>query len=159
MMSKKDTVTDIPTINHVLDQCETIHLGLRDGERVYVVPVHFAYEEHQGHYTFYFHGGPHGRRYELVKKTHYAAFELNSGQQLQDGGSVACNWSANYASVLGEGHVDLLESNQDKLAALKLMMKQYAGRTDFEFPEEHLQYVQVYKLTATELSCRVHRKK
>ena len=43
-MSKKDAVTDIQTINQVLDHCDTIHLGLRDGERVYVVPVHFAYE-------------------------------------------------------------------------------------------------------------------
>lgn len=158
-MSQRDTVTDISTINHVLDQCKTIHLGLRDGERVYVVPVHFAYEEHQGHYTFYFHGGPHGRRYELVKKTHYAAFEMNSGQQLRDGGSVACEWSADFASVMGEGRVDLLETNEEKLAALKLMMKQYAGSTDFEFPEDHLKYVQVYKLTATEVSCRIHSKK
>lgn len=155
-MSKKDAVTDIQTINQVLDHCDTIHLGLRDGERVYVVPVHFAYEENNGQYTFYFHGGPHGRRYELIQKTHYAAFELNSGQQLHRGGNVASNWSAAYQSVFGEGKVSFLETNDEKKDALKLMMNHYAGITDFVFSEDHLTYVQVYKLQATDLSCRIH---
>ncbi len=44
-MSEKDTVTDVKLINSVLDQCRTLRLGLRDGQRVYVVPVHYGYQE------------------------------------------------------------------------------------------------------------------
>ena len=157
-MSEKDTVTDTKKINEVLDKCETIHLGLRDGERVYVVPVHYGYEEDNGQYTFYFHGRPMGRRSDLLKKTHYAGFEIDSGQEFKPASdNVACNFSASYASVIGEGKVEFVNDREEKITAFKPLMKQYTGRTDFEFPAKSTDYVQVYKLTVTDMCCRIHK--
>lgn len=157
-MSEKDTVTDVKLINSVLDQCRTLRLGLRDGQRVYAVPVHYGYQEENGHYTLYFHGRPKGRRYELLKATHYAGFEIDDDDIFEPGqDNMACTYSASYRSVIGEGKVTLVMDPQEKQAAFGPLMQHYTGQTEFKYDPKSLAYVQVYRLDVTEMSCRIHQ--
>ncbi|RAZ95235.1 pyridoxamine 5'-phosphate oxidase family protein, partial [Klebsiella oxytoca] len=54
-------VTDPVKIREIITSCDCCRLGFCDGERAYVVPLDFGFEERDGRYTFYFHGAKEGR--------------------------------------------------------------------------------------------------
>lgn len=157
MRRKEREITSIEEIKDVLDKSFALHLGINDNGHVYVVPVNFGYSCQDGKYTFYFHGAKDGRKYSLLKDGAGVGFECETDCALMPG-EQACNYSAYYSSVIGEGNVSLLEDNEDKKAALNLIMKKATGKADWNFPSIMLTRVAVFKLEAKELTCKSHKK-
>ena len=139
-MRRKDReVTDPEKIREIIASCDCCRLGLRDGERVYVVPLDFGFTEREGRYTFYFHGAREGRKMDLIRRTGWAAFELDTGHQ----------W------VVG-GPVTILETAEEKRAGLMAIMAHVTGRDQWDVGQEILERTQVFRLEAEELTCKVH---
>lgn len=69
-------ITDREKIREIIQKCYCCRLGFNDAGKVYIVPLSFGYEEIGDRRVFYFHGATEGRKIELIRKTHYAAFEL-----------------------------------------------------------------------------------
>ena len=61
-------VTEETHIREILEGCETLRLGLWDGEEVYVVPVSYGYLYEEGRCTLYFHGSAQGRKAEVLAR-------------------------------------------------------------------------------------------
>lgn len=54
-MRRKDRkVTDEDAIRFILMNQEVLHLGLSDSDRIYVVPVNYAFTYEDGHLALYF---------------------------------------------------------------------------------------------------------
>jgi uncharacterized protein len=157
MRRKEREVTDIEEIRDVLNKSFALHLGLNDNGHVYVVPVNFGYAEENGRYTFYFHGAKDGRKYNLMKDGALAGFECEADYSLK-AGEKACEYSAYYASVIGEGRVSTVEDNEEKKAALNLIMKKATGKGDWNYPAIMLARVAVFRLEADELTCKSHKR-
>ena len=157
MRRKEREITSIEEIKTVLDKSFALHLGINDNGHVYVVPVNFGYSYQDGKYTFYFHGAKDGRKYSLLKDGADVGFECETDCALMTG-EQACNYSAYYSSVIGEGKVSLLEDSEDKKTALNLIMKKATGKGDWNFPSIMLAGVAVFKLEAAELTCKSHKK-
>lgn len=146
-------VTDKQEVVKLIKSCKAIRLGLRDGERIYIVPLHFAYEEVNGEDVFYCHGAPVGRKVDLVKATGYAAYELDGGQKLMLA-DIACDFSSTFFSIIGEAKASLVEDMVEKEHALNLIMEQYTGQYKWDYEPAMLKGVAVIKLVSTELSCK-----
>ncbi|MDO5409073.1 MAG: pyridoxamine 5'-phosphate oxidase family protein [Lachnospiraceae bacterium] len=148
-------ITDPTRINEIISACTCCRLGLNDDGKVYIVPLNFGYEENQQKKIFYFHGAVQGRKLELIQKTHYAGFELDTNYELHTAGT-ACAHSARFQSIIGTGKIDIIEYLQEKRRALGLIMYHNTQKADWDFPEKALQAVAVFKLEVDELTCKEH---
>ena len=153
-MRRKDReVTDASRILDTIQACTCCRLGFCDDGVAYIVPLSFGFTEHDGQYTFYFHSASEGRKIDLIKKTGYAGFEMDTDCELKTA-DVACRHSTTFRSIIGNGPVHFLETNEEKELALRKIMGHNTGREDWSFEPAKLDAVRVFALEVKELSCK-----
>ena len=155
-MRRKDReITDKKMIEEFLNNQRIIRLGFYDKENdeVYIVPVNYGYIIENENYIFYFHGGKGGRKYNLSKDGANIGFEIDGQYQLVEGNQ-ACDFTAKYQSVIGNGKIKILETEEEKKKGLNAIMKQTTGKNDFEYNPRMFQNVCVYMLSVTKLTCK-----
>lgn len=155
MRRKEWEVTDNAKINEIISACTCCRLGFNDDGRVYIVPLNFGYEEKNGCKVFYFHSATEGRKIDLIQKTHYACFEMDTNYKLHVG-ETACNYSAGFQSVIGAGKVDMILNRTEKERALQSIMYHNTRKADWDFSNKNLNAVAIFKLEVEELSCKEH---
>ena len=119
---------------------------------IYIVPVNYGYS-YDEQYSFYFHGAKAGRKYELAKKKPTVGFEID-GNYMLIGSEVACGFSATFQSVIGTGTLSLVEDNAEKINGLNAIMKQTTSKAEWNYSDEMLDAVVVFKLVVDKLSCK-----
>lgn len=130
-MRRKDReVTELSEIRKVIDTCKVCRMGLIDDEGVYIVPVNYGYELEDGNLILYFHGAKEGKKLELLHKNPKIGIEMDCGHNLVEG-KMPCQYSYNYASMIGKGTARITEDPEEKIKALELIMKQQTGK-DFD---------------------------
>lgn len=140
-------VAGLDGILAILDQCEVARLGLCAEGRPYIVPLFFAYEVVDGTMTLYFHCATEGRKLELIAANSRACFEADCAVKILRG-ERACGWSAEYASVMGEGEIVPVNEAGQKAAALSMLMKRYGFAGEPRFSTAELAACAVLRLTA-----------
>lgn len=154
-MRRKDrAVTDPVIIREIITACTCCRLGLCDGGRAYIVPLNFGFVEKDGRYTLYFHSAKEGRKIELLRRTRWAAFEMDFGYELIEGPR-ACDYSARYSCVMGGGPVTLVEDMEEKHTGLTAIMAHATGKDQWDFEKAALDAAQVIRLEVEELTCKV----
>ncbi len=106
-MRRKDReITDPDKIKKIISDSHCCRLGFCDEGKTYIVPMNFGFTEIQGRYVFYFHSAREGRKLDLIRKTGYAGFELDTNYQLKEA-EVACDWTASFQSIIGSGKIEI----------------------------------------------------
>ena len=78
-MRRKDReVTDQAAIQAILDKAQVLHLAMIDGDRPYVVPMHYGYTLENGRLTLYLHSAKEGRKLDILSKNSAVAFVLET---------------------------------------------------------------------------------
>lgn len=155
-MRRKDReITEDDRIDGIIRNCHCCRLGLADEGGVYIVPMNFGYISGGGRRLFYFHGAKEGRKIDLIRKSHEAGFELDTGYRLHEG-ETACSYSAAFQSVIGTGRVDIVEGAEEKRMALGAVMGHSTGKDGWDFTDAALEAVCVLKLEVREISCKEH---
>ena len=155
-MRRKDReITDPEKISEIMARCHVCRLGLRDGERVYVVPLNFGLLEREGRKFLYFHGAKEGRKADLIRSTGYACFEMDTGYRLQ-GGEQACDYTAAFQSIIGEGTIAAVEDPAEKELGLNAVMNQCTGQNQWTYGPAMLEAVGVFRLEVECLTCKEH---
>ncbi len=157
-MRRKDReVTDPQKIREIIAACDCCRLGFCDGERAYIVPLDFGFVERDGHGSFYFHSAREGRKIDLIRKTGWATFELDTGHEvIADLEGIACEYTARFQSVMGGGPVSLVETPEEKQTGLTAIMEHVAGSKDWTFRGAFADAVAVIRLDVEEWTCKVH---
>ncbi len=128
-MRRKDReVTDIEVIRAILDKAQFLHLAMIDGNKPYVVPLHYGYTLEDGRLTMYLHSAKEGRKLDVLQQNSAVAFVLETDVSLISGGELACKYGSAYASVMGEGKATILTDPDQKAAALQILMLTQTGR-------------------------------
>lgn len=157
-MRRKDReVLDETKIDEFIKNCDCCRIGFYDKENdeVYIVPLNFGYSNIDNKRVFYFHGAKEGRKINLISKTNKVSFEMDSNYELISG-KMACNYSERFQCVMGTGLISFVEDNEEKAMALNEIMFQNMGKKDWEFSEEMLNRVAVFKIEVKSLSCKEH---
>ena len=125
-------ITQRDKLLELLDKCRVMHLGLTDGTAPYVVPLHFGWEEKEGEITLYFHSAPEGRKMDCVRRNP-SCFIAVTGDTRVIGSAEACGWTAAYESLMMEGEVDILSSDEEKRHGLDALMRHcgYEGEPSY----------------------------
>lgn len=148
-------ITDPAVIRMVLDKCRTLHLGLVEDGRAYIVPLNYGWTEENGRYTLYAHSAAEGRKIDLIRGGADVGFEMETGVEYFDA-DTACGWGNRYESIIGEGRATLLETPEEKRQALAAIMAHYSARKDYTFEDAMVNLVQVIQIDVTALSCKIH---
>ena len=148
-------ITDPAMVCAVLDKCRTLHLGLVEDGRAYIVPLNYGWTEENGRYTLYAHSAAEGRKIDLIRGGADVGFEMEAGVEYFDA-DTACGWGNRYESIIGEGRATLLETPEEKCQALAAIMAHYSARRDYTFEDAMVSLVQVIKVDVTALSCKIH---
>lgn len=148
-------ITDPAMICAVLDKCRTLHLGLVEDGRVYIVPLNYGWTEENGRYILYAHSAAEGRKIDLISGGADVGFEMEAGVEYFDA-DTACGWGNRYESIIGEGRATLLSTPEEKRQALAAIMAHYSARKDYTFEDAMVNLVQVIQIDVTALSCKIH---
>ena len=155
-MRRKDReVTDIARVEQVISDCHCCRLGFNDDGEVYILPLNFGWEKPDGAYRFYFHGAKEGRKISLIEKSPRVGFEMDTGFRLRTG-ELAGDCTAGFLSIIGTGTVSFVDDPQEIRAGLLSIMRHNTGRADWEFNEELLKAVRVFRMDVEKLSCKEH---
>lgn len=127
MLKKDREITDKAGIEAALTASRICHLGLYDGEWPYVAPVNFGYED--GRIYIHSSSNPKGKKLSLIAKNDKVCFEVTSKAEIVSG-EKPCDWTTNYVSVIGYGRARLLETDEEKLHGLRVIMKAHNGPTE-----------------------------
>jgi nitroimidazol reductase NimA-like FMN-containing flavoprotein (pyridoxamine 5'-phosphate oxidase superfamily) len=148
-------VTSPEKIRDIIDRCTCCRVGFNDNGSVYIVPLNFGFTEEQGAYTLYFHGANAGRKKELAESGPEVGFEMDTNYQLNEG-EKACNYSARFQSVIGNGKIEIIRGAEERQQALREIMRHVTGKADWTFDPKMLDAVAVFKLTVSTMSCKEH---
>lgn len=155
-MRRKDReVTDPAQIADVVRRCTCCRIGFYDDGEVYIVPLNFGYAIEDGTYVLYFHSAKEGRKIALMQKAPHVGFEMDTDYALNAAES-ACNHSARFQSIIGNGIVSIVEDPGEKKLGLSLLMEHNTGKRDWDFDEKMLNAVTVFKLVVSDMHCKQH---
>ena len=140
-------------IEEFIAQEQILRIAFYDDGDIYIVPVNYGYVYEQDVFSFFFHGAKAGRKYELSKSIPTIGFEIDGKYKLLENES-ACDFSANYQSVIGTGTLHLVEDEEEKIIGLNTIMKQATGNATWSYDEKMLRAVAVFRLDVRKLSCK-----
>lgn len=149
-MRRRDReISDFNEIVQVMEKCDVCRLALNDGDYPYILPLNFGMEVEDGQVVLYFHGANVGYKYELIEKDNRASFEMDCSHRLITN-DVNMSCTMEYESVIGKGHVEIL-NEEEKYDALVKLMKHY-HKEDFPFNKAVMSVTIVFKMVITEMT-------
>ena len=153
-MRRKDReITNEADIRAILGKAQILHLAMIDGDRPYVVPLHYGYTMENGVLTLYLHSAKEGRKLDVLGKNDRVAFVLETDVSPISGGEIPCKYGSAYASVMGEGRATLLTDPKEKAAGLRIHMRAQTGR-DFIITEAMTESVAVLRVDVETYSAK-----
>ena len=151
MRREERAVTNAADILAILAKCEVMRLGLCMDNRPYIVPMNFAVEEVDGKVSVYFHCAPKGRKIDMLTQNPNACFEADCDCRIVKGES-ACDWTAAFESVIGEGAIAIVQDLDAKKHALDCIMQKYGFDGAPTYSDAMLQRVCVLRLDVQSMS-------
>ncbi|ABA87427.1 flavin nucleotide-binding protein, putative [Syntrophotalea carbinolica DSM 2380] len=139
-------ITSTEEVEAIIRQSNVCRLGLCDGDMPYVVPLNFGYEDGK----FYFHSASEGRKVELLKANPKVCLEFDMDLGIISD-EKACNWGIRYKSVIVTGRATVLNSLEEKVQALNIIMKNYSDK-DYTFAEKVVKDTFVFVVESQEIT-------
>lgn len=155
MRRKEREVMERKDIEAFLSSERVVRIALSDRTAPYIVPMSFGYEWKGELPVLYLHSALKGRKIELLCENSCVGFELDRLDALE-GGDAGCSWTARYFSIIGEGKLEEVAGNDEKMRALHILLSHQAGR-DFPIPEKALSSVLVLRLSVSSMSAKSNR--
>ena len=148
MRLQKREIRDNQKIQELIEICRVVRVGAVDQEGMFIVPVNYGYdltEREDGTlgWKIYFHSAKEGRKAEAFANNPNVALELDrEGGVIK--GDYTCSYSFAYQSIMGNGRLRKLETEEEKRRGLERIMEHLAPEADIEFEEEMLKAADVY---------------
>lgn len=129
-MRRKDReVTGTDEIISIIRKCDVCRIAFSDSDIPYIVPMNFGYQCSDEGFVLYFHCADKGKKIDIMNKNANVCFEMDCSQGLVTG-DMACNYSFNFESIIGNGCICAITDKVEKLYALNLIMKKYSNNSE-----------------------------
>ena len=162
MRLHKREIHDPLIFKEILEECEVVRLGLRDGEGMFIVPVNFGYEfaieSGKPTLSLYIHGAGEGRKAEAIADNPHVAIEMDCCHEIITG-DYTCSYSYAYRSIMGNGVIRRLEDSKDKVHGLTKIMEHLAPEAEIGFSGEMLERTEVFRIDVEKFTGKERRKK
>ena len=153
-MNRKDReVTDFDEILSLINSCDTIRLGIYNGEFPYVVPLSFGFEAEDNKIVFYAHCAIKGLKLDLIGENPKVCVEtdaMNGYAETERG------VTTDYRSFIGFGTAEIAD-DADTVKGLDLLM-QHCGIVGYSAEEcAKLGITAVIKITVEEYTAKRYK--
>ena len=156
MRRQNRQVTDFNEIKKIVMDGKVARLGMNDEGKVYIVPMNYGAEcGEDGSIAFYFHCAKVGRKIDILKNNPEVCLELDGRHELAEG-ETPCDYSYYFESLIGNGTVQFIEDKEEKIEALKLIMKHQTGKDFAEFDEKWVCAVMILKVNLSDYEVKRH---
>lgn len=129
MRRKDKAVTELSDIETIIRAAAYMTLGLNDDGEAYMVPLDFGYEsDGRSLGAIYFHCARSGRKLDLIKRDPRVSLLFVAAEHalIDEGdGSMACTLNTDYRSVMALGEARIIDDDEAKLAAIRVVLKQH----------------------------------
>lgn len=146
-------VTDNRQIQSIIEQAKVVHIGMIDNDRPYVVPMQYGFVFANRQLTLYVHCAKEGRKLDIIKKNPRVFIELETEAAIISGGDIPCKYGSEYASVMGDGTVVVVEDVAEEIFGLQLLMKTQTGR-NFDISEQMTKSVTVLRIDVPHVTAK-----
>jgi len=146
MRRKEKEISKLAELETIISKAKVCHLALSVDNQPYVVPLCFGYKSK----TMYFHSASEGKKLDMIRANPQVCFELFVNDTIVKADK-ACNWGMKFKSVIGFGKAQILESDEDKIKALDIIMNQYANQS-WEYKPKMLDQTTLIKVEIEELT-------
>lgn len=137
----------------VIGRCDVCYVSMvtQDGFP-YVVPMNFGIDNN----VLILHGAKEGTKMDILAKNPNVCIAFSTDHELRyQHEQVACSWSMKYRSVLLRGTVEMIHDYDEKVSALNVIMRKYAGR-DFSYSAPAIREVQPFRINEFKLTGRAY---
>lgn len=118
-MNRKDReVTDFEEIQDIINSCDTLRLGINNGDYPYVVPLSFGFEAVEGRLVFYTHSAMKGLKLDLIKANPKVCIEIDG---MNGYAETARGVTTDYRSFIGFGTAEIADY-EDMVKGLDLLL-------------------------------------
>lgn len=152
MRKKEREVSDIHDIESIINRADVCRVAFADKDMPYIVTMNFGYSGGERK-CLWFHCANEGRKLDMIRKNNYVCFELDTDHKIEKG-SLACNFSMKYSSVVGYGNISIINEPEDKIIGLDHIMFHYTGTTGFTYKSGLLAKTTILRLDITEITCK-----
>ncbi len=150
MIRKDREITDIKEKLSIIDENNVMALAMVDGDKPYVIPMNYGYTYENDKLCLYMHCAKKGKKLEVLEKNNNVSIEIDYKHQIEEG-KLPCQYSFYFASIVGHGKAYIIESDDEKIEAMKVIMKHIAKK-DFEFNARLLSIVEMIKVEIDEFT-------
>jgi uncharacterized protein len=150
MRREKKEIRDRVVINELLNTCPVGRLGTigKDGYPR-IKPLNFVYLDG----TIYFHSAKEGEKIDDINRDSRVIFEIDEPLGYVKGDINPCSARFLYRSVMIKGKAVVVDNNNEKLLALKSLMKKYQPEGGYgEFLPEKLAITAVVRIDIEEIT-------
>ena len=154
MTKRERQITDEAKIQEILDAAKVLRLGLAVDNEPYVVPMNYGYTMEAGRLVLYMHSALQGKKLDMMRANQKVFFEMDCDLAPFEG-EKPCQYGLVYSSVMGRGTARIVEDVEEKIEAMKLLMKTQTGK-DFEFNDRLVSIVAVIRIDVEEYTAK-HR--
>ena len=162
MRLHKREIRDPETVREILDECDVVRLGTRDGEGMFIVPVNYGYELSEKadgqRLTLFIHGAGEGRKADAFDACRDVAVELDCRHGIITG-DYTCSYSYSYRSIMGNGRIHVLTEKEKQIHALTKIMEHMAPDAEICFRPEMLERTAVFCIDVEDFTGKERKKK
>ena len=145
-------MTEIKDIKELISRVKFCSVAVNDGGVPYIIPISYGYEfsADDSVLTLYFHCAQKGKKSDLWREKGRASFSVASMDGLVKG-EKACNYSCNYASVIGSGTIEQVTDTDEKVYGLEKIMENQTG-DKWTIERNEAKGVAVWKLLSSDFT-------
>lgn len=153
MRRKELEITDKSVIERIINNTNTIRLGIIADNMAYTLPMVFGYEWISEYPVFYMHCGVSGRKNQGLIEGARVSFEIDiEGPLMTTRTNYANNFSMGFCCIMGEGTIHFANDSETKKHHFSYIMKKLTHRTDYEYQSGWLGVAKTFYLKVDKMS-------
>lgn len=156
MRNKLQEITDQSMVKSFLSKNRYFVLAIQDGDQPYAVPLNYGFTlDDSGALTVYFHTASGGRLYEIIHREGCenikVAIAIAEMKGIVTSLEFVCQWNVDYKSILGQGLLSKLTTDEDREKALRVIMDGFGAEPGYKFePANMFKAAAVYEIKLQE---------
>ncbi len=150
MRRKEKQIIEQKLIEKILEKNTICRIGFVDGEKPYLIPLNYGYNDNK----LYVHTALKGKKIEILKKNNNVCVEITDSIEIVTS-ELACHFGTRFRSVLCNGKIYPVIELEEKVAGLKIIMKQHTGNDDWDIPEAVVEKILVLKVEIDSMTGKI----
>jgi nitroimidazol reductase NimA-like FMN-containing flavoprotein (pyridoxamine 5'-phosphate oxidase superfamily) len=137
-------------IEQIINRADVCRIAIANDNYPYLVTMNFGYMNSPAR-CLYFHCATQGKKLDMIRKNKYVCFEMDIDHRLLKG-EKSCDWGMGYTSVLGYGNLSIVDSRNERIAGLNVIMEHYGKHDNNDYNEKILERTVILRLDITEIT-------